>query len=749
VIVVYSLSNCEKEKVATKEYPRIITLPVTEISESGAKFSAEIISGDVSTINECGFAWNYGDTLIIKEGVENNGFSGIAHSALVKGQNYEVCSYIKTDKYTVYGNKVSFVSLGSEAPVIEDFHPKTGTWGDTIHITGKNFRYKSNSIGVKLGDVFTPVISSTDTTIKVVIPSRKNLEKANFTVSISGNSSTSTSQFSYNLPHITKINPTTGTWGDTIRITGENFRNDTTGLEVKLGNIKLPVLSSTNTNIIAVIPEKKNSQISSITLSIFGFSSTSATQFSYNIPQISSISPLTGTYKDTVSIRGNNFSKDSVMNKIYFNEIRAKIIYNSPTLIKAIVPETLTALQSKISITGPTQNVEFGASFNLKSINLISFQPDTVFTSDQLISIRGENFNPVSANNKVTIKGIEAPIISSSGTLIKVRVPASLIPTNDFSIITNGEISVISSQQNARFDKKLEIFFKRKWTKMNDFPGESRQAGVGISINGKGYMGLGFSGNDSGPYYNDFWEYDPTNDQWTQKSDFPGVPRVSESYFALGDNGYIGLGSTNRNLSLESFLKDFYKYDPGTDKWTKIPDYPGKAMARAASFVKDQIAYVGTGRTKYDDEFMNEFENTIHNEIWKYDPAAQQWSQGSPYTTKTQNAHGFSIKNQGYIIESGVISEFNGTSWINRGQNYSLNNWDIISFSIEDCAYHISGSNSSVLVKYNKNTGELSTYFIPGQVISYLPAVFTIYNKAYIVSGTKGKKDVWEFDPSK
>ncbi|MEO7309092.1 MAG: hypothetical protein ABIX01_01745 [Chitinophagaceae bacterium] len=51
----------------------------------------------------------------------------------------------------------------------------------------------------------------------------------------------------------------------------------------------------------------------------------------------------------------------------------------------------------------------------------------------------------------------------------------------------------------------------------NTAPG--RQASVGLTINGKGYIGLGTQ-SFYGAFYKDFWEYDPGTNSWSQKADF-------------------------------------------------------------------------------------------------------------------------------------------------------------------------------------------------------------------------------------
>src|SRR5438128_1515649 len=67
------------------------------------------------------------------------------------------------------------------------------------------------------------------------------------------------------------------------------------------------------------------------------------------------------------------------------------------------------------------------------------------------------------------------------------------------------------------------------WTQIADFGGEPRAAAVGFTIGSKGYMGTGQNFCNCGPgaLFNDFWEYDPSANAWTQKRDFGGSPRLS------------------------------------------------------------------------------------------------------------------------------------------------------------------------------------------------------------------------------
>ena len=58
--------------------------------------------------------------------------------------------------------------------------------------------------------------------------------------------------------------------------------------------------------------------------------------------------------------------------------------------------------------------------------------------------------------------------------------------------------------------------------------------------------------------FKDFYKYNPTTNEWTKIDDFTGNARTMAIYFTLGDAGYFGLGAgtTAQNM------KDFWKFQP-------------------------------------------------------------------------------------------------------------------------------------------------------------------------------------------
>lgn len=82
------------------------------------------------------------------------------------------------------------------------------------------------------------------------------------------------------------------------------------------------------------------------------------------------------------------------------------------------------------------------------------------------------------------------------------------------------------------------------------------------------------------------------------KKPLPGTRRQG---FAVGTKGYI---ATGYDAKTSSFLKDCWQYDPATNDWKQMADFPGGGRRYALSFGIGQYGYLGTG---YDDNYQKDF----------------------------------------------------------------------------------------------------------------------------------------------
>jgi N-acetylneuraminic acid mutarotase len=131
-----------------------------------------------------------------------------------------------------------------------------------------------------------------------------------------------------------------------------------------------------------------------------------------------------------------------------------------------------------------------------------------------------------------------------------------------FSFVVNGKAYVGGGQNNNVLQYDLLEYNAETglWTpklELNDDTQPattiSRQQTATFVINGKAYL----VGGASSSIDNQVWEYEPTTDIWTRKTDFEGAGRENAVGFAIGDRGYITTGRAS-----SARYDDIWQFDP-------------------------------------------------------------------------------------------------------------------------------------------------------------------------------------------
>lgn len=167
------------------------------------------------------------------------------------------------------------------------------------------------------------------------------------------------------------------------------------------------------------------------------------------------------------------------------------------------------------------------------------------------------------------------------------------------------------------------------WTDKNPMPGSAtnRSGGVTFMLNGKVYLGLGIENFNSftaaWSFLTDLWEYDAVTDTWTQKSDFPGAGVGFCGVFVIADKAYI-IGGITGKLGADATNK-VYEYDPASDTWTEMADYPETYIKEPFSFSADGNGYISGG--------TNSAGRT--DETYMYDATADTWTAKAAYSGGT------------------------------------------------------------------------------------------------------------------
>lgn len=285
------------------------------------------------------------------------------------------------------------------------------------------------------------------------------------------------------------------------------------------------------------------------------------------------------------------------------------------------------------------------------------------------------------------------------------------------------------------------------WTQKNDLDGIARYGAVGFSIGNKGYIGTGWN---SVTRYKDFWEYDPATDAWTQKANFgnaTGTARYGAMGVATATKGYIGLGN-----DATGFKNDFWEYDPVANTWTQKLNFIGTARANAAAFELGGIIYVGTGEDAGG--------NT--NDFYRYNPTSNTWLIRANFPGVVRRlAVGFATSTRGYmgtgftgLVNLSDFYEYNPTlnTWTTKTPYAGGGVRDAVAFNIGNRGYIGTGFISTARVKtfweYNPATDVWAKRADFGGTSRTGAVGFSIGSKGYIGTGNAGAatKDFWEYE---
>lgn len=189
----------------------------------------------------------------------------------------------------------------------------------------------------------------------------------------------------------------------------------------------------------------------------------------------------------------------------------------------------------------------------------------------------------------------------------------------------------------------------QQWTQKADFPGGLSIDPQAFAVDDKGYI---VSSNDFQPE-TECWEYDPQADRWTRKTDFPDYGREGLAAFSFGVNGkgYLSGGYGRQHESV-------WEFDPqdagnGTDEhgnpmgsWTQKNDFPGREHRHATVFIIDDQVYIGLdAETVVSDNNLE-----LKKQLWRYDVPNDNWiAEGFFPGEPREQTIAFSANGKGYM----------------------------------------------------------------------------------------------------
>lgn len=291
----------------------------------------------------------------------------------------------------------------------------------------------------------------------------------------------------------------------------------------------------------------------------------------------------------------------------------------------------------------------------------------------------------------------------------------------------------------------ITAFAQNSWVNKNAFTGSGRMKSAYFAVNGKGYVVGGRTATTPTTYTNQVWQYDPANDSWLQKANFP-ITAAGSSAFVINNTAYVVGGQDNTF----QIVSNFYQYSSANDTYTPKAAYPGNGITTAFSFSINGKGYVGSGTRQGASQPTNEF--------YMYDSAQNSWTPKAAVPDSLRvGAIGFSIGGYGYagLGTAGTGIQYNDFYKYDPGNN----TWtpiasfpgkprqEPVAFVLNGKAYVGAGFRTFLATPDNIffSMGDMYEYdpqtdtwspapSLPG-VPRGAPSSFTIDNSAFVVNG--------------
>ncbi len=542
------LSGCQKENSVPRDYPRIKDTQVTEVTDSGAVFSADLYSLGNEKTEGYGFVWGIDQGLDITRfnkvylGVPDRTgiFSAEAKNALKKGQLYYVKPYVKTEMRVVYGPVSSFTSLGGKAPVITGFAPDSASWLDTLRISGKNFSWSVPENIILLNSIACQVVSSTDTSLKFIINSEVSDKKNHISVEVAGKATVFNSkEFILIIPAISKIIPHNIRWGDTVSVIGTNLNTAINRYSVTIGGTAVNIFKKLKDTIKVIVPNEQSSISNLVAIKANNINLAVPDKLTLLPPYISDFYPKEGTWATIVTFRGL-FNPIKAKNSILIGGYGQDIISNNKDSIRIFISSGVSGHDNPVRLSSGPFNIS-ADTFRLFGPYIKSVTPMSG-PSGLDVTIRGKYLRYLSEYySQVYFDGKEAWMASVSDTVIKCKVPDGTAngPVN-VSVKVNAQTSVFKDNFNIENAVITNVY------PLSGFYGDE------ITVEGNH---LTFEGRPAQFYFTDQPNYSGTAGEIVSFTDTKAVIKVPQGLDSIPKYVVVGLG-WSRQTYFQQFVLD-------------------------------------------------------------------------------------------------------------------------------------------------------------------------------------------------
>ena len=418
--------------------PKVETLSITKLNARQYLIKARVVELGDYPLEEYGF--NYGTSFQFGgERVINLGTQPVADTfSAVFNYNSEYNSttlsaraYLKNSIGTVYGKIVTY-EIPYLYATINSFSPTSGKSGDTITFYGQNMTEMDPENLIRFGYTYAEIIEFADNQLKVIVPDDIEVDYWDNSIYVYYQTQgyfDNIGSFTL-LPEITGFTPSTGTFGDRIKITGKNLNSGY--IMVKFGSTEANIDSREDTYLYVYVPYDLYEESCEISITSNSKKKVAPTEFRLLPMQFSSELPVKGFEGLSVTLIGQNFNPNTYANQIRIGGYTADVNWNgNSNEILFTVPEGLTeGLYDLIVSNGATTDT-LANGFQYVEPEITGISPNSGYLNDE-VTITGTNFLMGNESVYVNFGGYSAEVTSMTDSEIVTQVPSGISASEVF-----------------------------------------------------------------------------------------------------------------------------------------------------------------------------------------------------------------------------------------------------------------------------------------------------------------------------
>ena len=505
-------------------------------------------------------------------------------------------------------------SLTLLPPVAGSFSPSEGTWGTMVKLYGMFNPVKERNKFL-FGDKQAQIISVTRDSAIVKVPddlgdyvSTVRYQSEPFTREFPGT-------FSLKRPEVTGFTPAEGYVGQTVTIRGHYFRKNATTVEI--GGSQAWVRSANDSVITCYVPGDVYGDCE-VKVSLMGYSAIAPGKFNVTNQIITGVTPLIAAYGETVTVKGVYFRPGM---QLYLGQFQItpesqtdeEIKFNVPLWL----PYQLWSLTAEYSYWNSDQWAEssftYPEQFQVMDFTVSDVTPVSGVAGD-ILTITGAGFGIP----EVSFGSFPAEVLGSTASSITIRVPP----------LSSGEHTINVTVGGRTHACPVKYTHSGAWTQLADLP-FLYDYGCSFDFGEEAYV---MTGGVTDIYNKEIYRFDPASKGFTKMTGTFRSTILNPISCTLGGRGYIIGQKTTSFTGI-----GFEMFNPGNMTISRLPDYPGTSSVNPCIVADDSVVYAGCGKVAQSGYFI------WYKDFWKYSPATNKW------TRLADCPHNVSFSNQIYI----------------------------------------------------------------------------------------------------